>query len=116
MRIQHPHIPSDTHEYIFPLHNPYSTSLVVFWEIPSQDRYGHVLVPGLTLGASHAPLRGVIQASESAKVKRSMYAETERERQDILDAVRTCDWNAEMDPTVVSVRDGFTVKHDFSQG
>ena len=49
-------------------------------------------------------------------MKRSMYAETERERQDILDAVRTCDWNAEMDPTVVSVREGFTVKHDFSQG
>lgn len=75
-----------------------------------------MFVPGLSLGASHAPLREVIQVTESAKVKRSMYAETQREKQEIMDAVKICEWNAEMDPTVVSVQDGFTVKHDFSQG
>ena len=116
MRTQHPHIPSDTHEYIFPLHNPYSTSLVVFWEIPSQDRYGHVLVPGLTLGASHAPLRSVIQASESAKVKRSMYAETQRERAEVLEAVRNSLWNAASNPLLVTVEDGLIVEHDFKKG
>ncbi|KAK7694801.1 hypothetical protein QCA50_001989 [Cerrena zonata] len=73
-RSQHPYIPLDTQEYVFPLHNPYSTNLVVFWEIPSQDRWGHVFVPGLTLGASHAPLREIVQTMESAKIKRSMMA------------------------------------------
>ncbi|CAL1695522.1 unnamed protein product [Somion occarium] len=115
-RSQHPHIPSHLHERLFPLHNPYSLDVVVFWEIPSQDRSGHAVITGLNLGASHAPLKEIIEEAESAKVKRSMYAETERERQNILHAVRRCEWNAEMDPTVVGVQDGITVSHDFTQG
>ncbi|TRM66415.1 ER-golgi trafficking TRAPP I complex 85 kDa subunit-domain-containing protein [Schizophyllum amplum] len=75
-----PHIPSRTHPYIFPLHNPSSVDAVLFWTMPSQQRSGHILVSGLRMGASHAPLRNIVEAAESAKVKRSMYAETQRER------------------------------------
>lgn len=112
----HPHIPNNLHPSIFPLYNPSSVDLVVFWEVPSQNRSGHLLVTGLLLGATHAPLREVIEEAENAKVKRSMYAETQRERAEILQAVRNSEWNAEMDPLDVVTQDGIVIEHDFSKG
>jgi len=112
----HEQIPSQLHSSIFPLYHPHSVDFVAFWEIPSQDRSGHVLFSGLRLGASHAALREVIEEAENAKVKRSMYAETHRKRQEILAAARRCEWNAEMDPLEVVVQDGMAVEHDFSRG
>ncbi|TFY57195.1 hypothetical protein EVJ58_g7179 [Rhodofomes roseus] len=58
----------------------------------------------------------MIDEAESAKVKRSMYAETQRERSDIIRAIRESEWNAEMDPTVVTTCVKGTVRHDFSDG
>lgn len=81
-----------------------------------EGRSGHILIPGLTIGASHAPLNELIDAAESAKAKRSMYAETHHERQEILRAVRESEWNAEMDPVVVTLLAPGTVEHDFSEG
>lgn len=112
----HPHIPSNTHPSIFPLYNPFSVDLVVFWEIPNEQRSGHLLVPGITFGVGHAALKEIIQDAESAKVKRSMYAETQREKEEILDAIRNSEWNAEMDPTNVSLQQGRVLEHNFAEG
>ncbi|KAL1737123.1 ER-golgi trafficking TRAPP I complex 85 kDa subunit-domain-containing protein [Schizophyllum commune] len=111
-----PYIPPQMHPYIFPLYNPASVDAVLFWSMPSQQRSGHILVSGLRMGASHAPLRDIVEAAESAKVKRSMYAETQRERAEVLTAVRASEWNMEMDPLVVRALAGSRVEHDFSRG
>ncbi|OCH95835.1 hypothetical protein OBBRIDRAFT_767184 [Obba rivulosa] len=112
----HPHIPANTHRSIFPLYHPSSVDILVFWESPAQDRSGFVLLPGIMLGAGHAPLQEIINTAENTKAKRSMYAETHRERHEILQAVKNCEWNAEMDPVVVAVQDGAEVAHDFTKG
>ena len=89
--------------------------MVVFWDIPSEYRSGHICVTGITLGAKHAALREVIEATEGAKVKRSMYAETRREKAEILNGIRESEWNDEMNPLVLSLKEG-TLLHDFTQG
>ncbi|KAJ6621602.1 ER-golgi trafficking TRAPP I complex 85 kDa subunit-domain-containing protein [Mycena sp. CBHHK59/15] len=111
----HPHIPVHSHPLIFPLYNPNSVDVVVFWEIPSQQRYGHILISGITLGAGHAMLKDIIDEAENAKVKRSMYAETQRQKIEILDAIRQSEWNSEMNPIVVTQEEA-PVCHDFSKG
>ncbi|TFK56961.1 hypothetical protein OE88DRAFT_1715773 [Heliocybe sulcata] len=113
---QHPYIPASSHPYVFPLYSPATLDVVIFWEIPSQQRYGHISVSGLLLGAGHAALTEVIEEAESEKVKRSMYAETHRERQQVLEAIRASEWNAEMNPVVVRVEDGQQLQHDFAKG
>ncbi|KAG8219699.1 ER-golgi trafficking TRAPP I complex 85 kDa subunit-domain-containing protein [Butyriboletus roseoflavus] len=111
----HPHIPAITHPQIFPLFNPLSVDFLIFWEIPSERRTGFILLSGLNLGAGHAALQEAIENVESAKVKRSMYAETQREKTEILQSIRDSEWNAEMNPLVVTIQEG-VVEHDFSQG
>ncbi|KAJ7706314.1 ER-golgi trafficking TRAPP I complex 85 kDa subunit-domain-containing protein [Mycena rosella] len=111
----HPHIPPDSYPSIFPLHNPNSVDVIIFWEIPTQRRRGHILLSGITLGAGHAALKDIIDEAESAKVKRSMYAETQRQKMDVLDAIRNSEWNAEMNPIVVT-QEEVPVSHDFSSG
>lgn len=113
---QHPHVPAEGHPHIFPLYNPLSVDLVVFWEISSQNRTGFVTVYGTRIGAGHAALSGIIDKAENSKVKRSMYAETVREKKELLEAIRDCEWNVEMDPTSVSVEDVTGVEHDFTKG
>jgi len=49
------------------------------------------------------------------KVKRSMYVETERERTSVLQAIRACEWNAEMNPIFLTVTEPGIVNHDFSE-
>ncbi|GBE78241.1 hypothetical protein SCP_0111240 [Sparassis crispa] len=112
----HPYVPADSHHLIFPLHNPYSVDILVFWELPAQGRSGHVLISGITLGARHGALKEIVEEADSAKVKRSMYAETRRQRSEILRSIRDSEWNAEMNPVVVTVQDGRRVDHDFSKG
>ncbi|TFK91662.1 hypothetical protein K466DRAFT_482283 [Polyporus arcularius HHB13444] len=112
----HPDIPSRLHPSIFPLYNPSTVDVVIFWELPAQKRAGHILLQGPTLGAGHAALKEIIETAETMKIKRSMYAETERERQAILEAVRNCEWNRETDPIAIFVQDGTVVEHDFRQG
>jgi trafficking protein particle complex subunit 8 len=84
--------------------------------MPSQQRAGHLFVSGLTLGAGHSALKEIIEESERLKVKRSMYAETRKEKEDILDAIRASEWNVEMNPIVVNVSGGNERGHDFSKG
>lgn len=111
----HPHIPTSSYPHIFPSYNPLSLDIVAFWEIPSEKRSGFTLL-SLTLGISHGALRGIIDDFEHAKVQRSMYAETRREKMEVLQAIRDSEWNASSNPVVVSVQDGLTVEHDFDKG
>jgi trafficking protein particle complex subunit 8 len=112
----HPHIPPASHAHIFPLYNPLAVDILVFWQSPFDGRSGHVLRTGLMVGPSHAALQEIIESVENAKVKRSIYAETQREKMEILEAVRQSEWNMEMNPVVVTVEGGVQVTHDFSQG
>ncbi|KAH7885908.1 ER-golgi trafficking TRAPP I complex 85 kDa subunit-domain-containing protein, partial [Phlebopus sp. FC_14] len=112
----HPHIPSSSHPHIFPLYHPLSVDILVFWEIPGEQRRGFTLLSNLTLGASHAALRETIAEAEGGKMKRRLYAETHRERKDILQAIRNSQWNAEVNPLTVTMQDGLIVEHDFTRG
>jgi hypothetical protein len=98
------------------LYNPASVDALVFWEIPSRKRSGHVLVSGVTLGAEHGELGSTIEEAESAKVKRSMYAETQKEKMEVMQAVRGGEWNVNSNPVVVNVKYELVVEHDFGSG
>ncbi|KAI0068320.1 hypothetical protein BV25DRAFT_1793504 [Artomyces pyxidatus] len=110
----HPNVPPQLHRSIFSLYHPHSVDIILFWDIPSEGRSGHILIAGPTLGAGHGALNDIIQEAEEMKVKRSMYAETQREKSTVLEAIRSSEWNAEMNPIVVSMHDSGLVEHDFS--
>lgn len=90
--------------------------LIVFWEIPSQHKSGHLNVHGITLGAGHAALDAIVEEAEGTKAKRSMYAETQRENMEVLDSIRSSEWNKEMRPLVLSYKDTAPKFHDFNSG
>jgi len=73
-------------------------------------------VSGLTLGAEHGDLGGIIEEAESAKVKRSMYAETQKEKMEIMKAVKGGEWNVNSNPVVVSVKYELVIEHNFESG
>lgn len=82
----------------------------------------------LSLGARHGALRYVLSSTDENGVEkkrkgRTMYAETERERKMLLDAIRDCRWNEDRCPVSLSVRaesgsdgEGSVVEHDFGNG
>lgn len=113
---QYPSIPSALHPCLFPLYNPASLDLLVFWQIPSQNRFGHTNLHGVTLGAAHGALDNLIEAVENAKVTKGIFAETRRENTQVLEAIRKSEWNLEMNPVVLSVKDSTVKAHDFSTG
>ncbi|KIO08413.1 hypothetical protein M404DRAFT_134508 [Pisolithus tinctorius Marx 270] len=112
----HPHIPEASRSSTFPFYNPLSLDILVFWEIPSEQRCGFTLLSSLTLGSSHGGLQEIISDVEQAKMKRSMYAETQREKMEMLESIRNSEWNAVSNPLVVSVEDGLVIEHDFDKG
>ena len=112
---RHPYITPALHPYVFPLYHPHSLDVILFWDIPSHGRSGHVLVSGAILGAEHGALSAVIQEAEETKPKRSMYAETQRQRSNILEAIRRSEWNAEMNPVLLMTVEPNIVNHNFSE-
>ncbi|KAG6818052.1 hypothetical protein H0H87_009207 [Tephrocybe sp. NHM501043] len=112
----HPHIPPKSYRNIFPLYSPEAVDFIIFWDIPSQQRSGYVTVTGLSLGAGHAALGRIIEEAENTKVKRSMYAETQKEKMEVLEAIRTSEWNTEMNPVILLLQEPATTCHDFSLG
>ncbi|KAJ4485976.1 ER-golgi trafficking TRAPP I complex 85 kDa subunit-domain-containing protein [Lentinula aciculospora] len=109
------HIPLHTHQHIFPLFNPAALDVLVFWEIPAEQRSGNILISGLNLGATHSPLRDIVESAENAKITRSMYAETQRKKEEILQDIRNSEWNMEMNPLHVTIHTS-NVYHDFAKG
>ena len=112
---QHPYIVPDNHPHIFPLYHPHSLDIILFWDVPSDGRSGHILVSGTILGAVHGALNAAIQETEEMKVKRSMYAETQRERSSVLEAIRASEWNAEMNPVSLVITEPDIVRHNFAE-
>ena len=68
------------------------------------------------MGAEHGDLGSIIEEAESAKVKRIMYAETQREKMEVMQAVRGGEWNVNSNPVVVNVKYELVVEHDFESG
>lgn len=112
---RHLFIAPDLHPYIFPLYHPHSLDILLFWDIPSSDRSGHVLISGAIVGAEHGALHNIIREAQEMKVKRSIYAETQMERSSILEAIRTSEWNAEMNPVSLTTIEPGVIHHDFSE-
>ena len=112
---QHPYIAPALHPYIFPLYHPHSLDVLIFWDIPSSERSGHVLISRVNVGAEHGALNTIIQETQELKVKRSMYAETDREKSSILEAIRASEWNAEMNPVSLTTIEPGVINHNFSE-
>jgi trafficking protein particle complex subunit 8 len=112
---RHPYIARDLHPYIFPSYHPHSLDVLLFWDIPSSGKSGHVLISGTIIGAEHGALHNVIREAEEAKVKRSIYAETQMEKASILEAIRTSEWNAEMNPVLLITIEPSVIHHNFSE-
>ncbi|KAF9270075.1 hypothetical protein L218DRAFT_848836 [Marasmius fiardii PR-910] len=116
IRSSHPHIPTRTHRYTFPLYHPAALDVLLSWTIPSEGRSGHFHISDLNIVAGHGALGDILEEAENAKATRSMYSETRRERLEIFQSIRDSEWNMEMNPLVVHVMASSTVKHDFSKG
>lgn len=115
LSLTNPHIPSSTHSHIFPLYHPSDVDVIISWSIPSQDRHGIMLASTLQVGAGHAALREVLLAADAAGGGRSMYAETQREKGEMIESVRASAWNKETNPIVVNAEDA-AVEHSFQDG
>jgi hypothetical protein len=113
--VRHPYVAAALHPYIFPLYHPHSLDVLIFWDIAASERSGHVLISGVNVGAEHGALNAVIQEVQKLKVKRNIYAETERERSSILEAMRASEWNAEMNPVTLTTIEPGVINHDFSE-
>ncbi|KAF8273905.1 ER-golgi trafficking TRAPP I complex 85 kDa subunit-domain-containing protein [Lactarius quietus] len=103
------------HPYIFPLYHPHSLDIILFWDVPSDGRSGHIIVSGAILGAEHGGLNAAIQDAEEMKVQRIMYAETQREKSSVLEAIRASEWNAEMNPVSLVIKEPDVIRHSFSE-
>jgi len=101
--------------YIFPLYHPRSLDVLLFWSIPPSGRSGHVVISAAVVGAEHGILNAVIQEVQDMKVKRSMYAETHRERASLLEAIRGSEWNAEANPVSMTIIEPDIIDHNFSE-
>ena len=113
-----PSISEDIRHRIFPLYTPHTFDIYIYWEINTFDivRTGCYIVRELCVGAGHEGLREVLQKAENARDK-SMYAETQREKETLLGALQSSEWNLEMDPLIVKARArSAIVEHDFKRG
>lgn len=87
---------------------------IIHWEMPLHERFGYIVISGLRLGAEHALLNDVLHRER--QVKRSMYAETEKERSDVLDSIERSEWNGDSSPIYVDIRHEEYATHDFTEG
>lgn len=69
----------------------------------------------MILGTTHGGLREIMEEVEQVRVTRNMYAETQRERMEILHAIRDSEWNTEANPLSVTVENNPVVEHDFTK-
>ncbi|KZS95953.1 hypothetical protein SISNIDRAFT_451603 [Sistotremastrum niveocremeum HHB9708] len=113
---EYPHIPASTLPCIFPAIHPHAVQILVLWEQTSDKRVGFLLSDPILLGALHGGLSDIVEDVDDGKLDMGIYAETQREKRQFLNAVRSSPWNAEMDPVDVSLRFPSHTEHDFVQG
>ncbi|KAG8826095.1 hypothetical protein FRC19_009702 [Serendipita sp. 401] len=111
-----PTVPRQVLQSLFPLYGPNSVDIIILWKLPSSARYGLVTFCDMQTGVAHGLLDRVIEQAMERKGK-SIYAETKREHELLLQHFKECVWNRETDPLVVSVRPSQPVfEHDFTRG
>jgi hypothetical protein len=111
-----PTIPQNLLKSLFPLYSPHTLDLVLFWKLPSSERRGFITAFDIQIGVGHGLLNEVIERAVESKGK-SIYAETKREHEILLQHFRECEWNRETDPVVVSVKSTKpSIDHDFAEG
>ncbi|KZW02555.1 hypothetical protein EXIGLDRAFT_415091 [Exidia glandulosa HHB12029] len=114
--VRYSSIPREKYPFLFPLYHPRALDIVIHWSLPAEQRTGMLVLSNqLTLGASHGALDAILESAANVKAKRTMYAETVRAQLDIVNAIRNSEWNAEMNPLVVTVASS-SAAHDFSKG
>jgi hypothetical protein len=103
--------------------------IAVSWSIPASStssngdsRIGVISLADagdlLALGTRDGALKNVLRkAEEGSKKGRIMYAETTREREMLLQAIRNCRWNEERCPiSLSSAGPAGGIVHDFGNG
>lgn len=111
-----PIVPRRVLQNLFPLYGPNTLDLVLLWKSPTSSRYGILLKSNIQVGVGHGLLEPVLERVAQSKGK-SMYAETMRENELLLQHFRECEWNRETDPLVVVARPfKAVVEHDFATG
>lgn len=111
---QLPTIPMALHQHLFPLFNPRSLDLVVFWTVPSTGERGHHHLADIPLGAGSNRLKQVL---ETAELKAGgLYAESQRERSTLLAGLRRSEMGVDEPPAKVSLVVDELLDHDFASG
>ncbi|PVF97590.1 hypothetical protein CPB86DRAFT_785718 [Serendipita vermifera] len=111
-----PTVPKSILQLLFPLYTPHSIDVTLFWHLPHSDRQGIVISCDLQVGAGHGMLQEVLERAGHSKAK-SIYAETKREHELLLQHFTECEWNRETDPVVVHAKaENILVDHDFAKG
>ena len=86
--------------YVFPLIEPRSLSLIVFWS--SGDRRGFIFMPDMRLGPSENIMADVLKRSRERKG--GLYEETQRERDALTARLERSEYAREDCPVVVATQ------------
>ncbi|KAM0793278.1 hypothetical protein ACM66B_000739 [Microbotryomycetes sp. NB124-2] len=107
-------LPASLHRWLFPLFNPFSLDLLVFWHVPATKQRGYHHLTGIPLGATSNELRSVLR---SAELKAGgLYAESQRERTMLLSSLGRSEFGRDDNPVKVWIEVDDVVSHDFDQG
>ncbi|SCZ90825.1 BZ3500_MvSof-1268-A1-R1_Chr1-3g02288 [Microbotryum saponariae] len=102
------------HPHLFPLFNPRSLDLVIFWSSPSLDLQGHHHLADIPFGAGSNVLKSVL---ETAELKAGgLYAESQRERTALLGALRRSEMGVQENAVSVMLQVDENLVHDFGKG
>ena len=121
----YPGIAIDQLREIFPLFDPLDLDLEISWSIPGTSRHGHMYLHALRLAPEFSLVEGVRRDTEIAIAKggkqvRTMYEETGRLRQLLVESVLNGVISLEEDPVLLKVdvgkRRNGEVRHDFAEG
>jgi hypothetical protein len=61
-------------------------------------------------------LQLLVDEALQAKAKRSMFAETLREREEMLESIQSCSWNKATNPVTVTASCPEIISHNFGSG
>lgn len=101
LRSQFPSIAKSLHPHLFRLFSQRSLDLVIFWSIPEKQIRGHHLVADLQIGPSTDSVGALLE--KASGIAGGIYAESQRERAQLLSNFRQSEYaQAEM-PLVISV-------------
>lgn len=111
-----PTIPSHLLRSLFPLFSPSSSIVLIEFTSESLDLNGSHFLPLPSLGASRNYLREILTTAETKAG--GLYAESQKERTNLIESLRKSELGFEMDPSEVFLQIEETVvrEHEFSSG